>query len=353
MGSLNTDSASTLGKSVKRWPRSLSLIAWLTLVLMLAGCSSNPLAATAVNLAEFQLTPVASLKSVPLAPGGRLQVVATTSIVGDVVAQVGGGAIDLLTLMPRGVDPHTYEPTPGDIQAIAKADIVFLNGLGLEETLLPRLANAGGQAALVSLSEGITPRGLGGVAGSGVTPAAGDLQESGVDPHVWQDPQNVIRWTENAADALSRLDPAGEQGYRQRADAYRKQLEQLDATIQALVDTIPLDQRRLVTDHDDMGYFAARYGFTIVGAVIPAYSTSAEPSAREISQLEDVVKQLGVKAVFVSVEANQVMSSRVAQDTGVRLVPIYAGSLSPADGPAPSYIKLMLYNVNTIVEALK
>jgi ABC-type Zn uptake system ZnuABC Zn-binding protein ZnuA len=329
----------------------LRLLCLITLVVALAACTSNA-GSVSKNGSEVQLTPLASLHSITLESGRRLRVVATTSIVGDVVAQVGGEAIDLQTLMPRSVDPHTYEPTPGDIQAIAQADVVFLSGFGLEEALLPRLANAGGQAALVSLSEGITPRGFGG----GTTPSApaqsAGSNGAGIDPHVWQDPRNVIVWTQNAEEALSRLDPAGETGYRERAAAYTDQLKQLDAEIQAMVQTIPADQRKLVTDHDDLGYFADRYGFTIVGAVIPAYSTSAEPSAKEIAELEDAVKGLGVKAVFVGVEANQALSARVAQDTGVRLVPIYADSLSAVDGPASSYVKLMLYNVHAMVEAL-
>jgi ABC-type Zn uptake system ZnuABC Zn-binding protein ZnuA len=339
----------TRSRITRRVLRALSLAGALAIVFTLVGCASNSGPAS-TNPTDVQLTPVASLRPVQLDSARRLRVIATTSIAGDVVGQVGGQAIDLQTLMPLGVDPHTYEPTPRDIQAVAQADIVFVNGLGLEETLLPRLVNAGGHAALVSLSEGITPR----VFRADSTSASSmELEQGGVDPHVWQDPRNVIQWTENAAEALSRLDPAGEVGYRQRAQAYRAQLEQLDAEIQAMVGTVPPDQRKLVTDHDDLGYFADRYGFTIVGAVIPAYSTSAEPSARDISQLEDAVKKLGVKAVFVGVEANQALSARVAQDTGVRLVPIYAASLSPADGPAPSYVKLMLYNVSAIVEALK
>jgi ABC-type Zn uptake system ZnuABC Zn-binding protein ZnuA len=300
------------------------------------------------NGVETEFTPVASLSSVSLESGRPLRVVATTSIVGDVIGQVGGEAIDLQTLMPLGVDPHTYEPTPRDIQAIAQADVVFLSGLGLEEALLQRLANAGGGAALVSLSDGIIPRGMGGATASPSGPV-----ETGVDPHVWQDPRNVMRWTENTAEALSRLNPAEQAGFQQRAEAYRAQLERMDAEIQAAIETIPANQRKLVTDHDDMGYFADRYGFTIVGAIIPAYSSSAEPSAQEISKLEDVVKEFGVKAVFVGVGANQALSNQVAQDTGVKLVPIYADSLSPADGPASSYIQLMLYNVQAIVGALK
>lgn len=320
----------------------------LALALALSGCSSRTGAASSGSLGQAQLTPLVSLRSVPLAPGERLRVVATTSIVGDVIDQVGGEAIDLQTLMPLGVDPHTYEPTPRDIQAIAQADVVFLSGLGLEEALLPRLANAGGEAALVSLSEGIIPRGMG-----GATASPSGVVETGVDPHVWQDPRNVMRWTDNAAEALSRLDPAGGTGFRQRADAYKAQLERMDAEIQAAIETIPPNQRKLVTDHDDMGYFADRFGFTIVGAIIPAYSSSSEPSAQQISKLEGAVKSFGVKAVFVGVGANQALSHQVALDTDVQLVPIYADSLSPAGGPASSYIQLMLYNVRTIVGALK
>jgi ABC-type Zn uptake system ZnuABC Zn-binding protein ZnuA len=328
--------------------RSLFSVWIVAFALTLSGCSSRTGSVSTARLGELQLTPLASLKAVPLAAGGRLRVVATTSIVGDVIDQIGGEAIDLQTLMPLGVDPHTYEPTPRDIQAIAQADVVFLNGLGLEEALLPRLANAGGEAALISLSEGITPRGMG-----GATASPSGSVETGVDPHVWQDPQNVMRWADNAGEALSRLDPAGKPGFQKRAEAYRAQLERMDAEIQTAIDAIPANQRKLVTDHDDMGYFADRYGFTIVGAVIPAYSTSSEPSAREISELEDAVTAFGVKAVFVGVGANQALSHQVALDTGVQLVPIYADSLSPAGGPASSYIQLMLYNVRAIVGALK
>lgn len=350
MVSQSNPKAATPARECPKRRFSASLVG---LMLFLASCSSQPGSAPTPSLGEFQLTPAASLRPAPLASGRRLRVVTTTSIVGDVIGQVGGEAIELQTLMPLGVDPHTYEPTPRDIQAIAQADVVFLSGLGLEEALLPRLTNAGGQAAFVSLSEGIAPRGWGGDSPSPTGDSSGGAGETGVDPHVWQDPRNVMRWTENAAEALSRLDPAGEEGYLQRAEGYRAQLEQMDAEIQAMIGTIPVDQRKLVTDHDDMGYFADRYGFTIVGEVIPAYSTSAEPSAQEIAHLEDAVKQLGVKAVFVGVEANQALSTRVAQDTGVRLVPIYADSLSPADGPASSYIQLMLYNVKAIAGALK
>jgi ABC-type Zn uptake system ZnuABC Zn-binding protein ZnuA len=325
----------------------------LLFIFLVAGCSAPRVAPPSSGDGEILVTHVADLGPATLEPGQKLRVVATTSIVGDVLRQVGGEAIDMQTLMPLGVDPHTYEPTPRDMQVIAQADVVFLSGLGLEEALLPRLVNVGGRAAFVSLSEGITPRGWGAVSTPGGGQTSAGSEGAGVDPHVWQDPRNVMRWTANVSEALSRLDPAGESGYRQRADSYRARLEEMDAEIEAMVATIPADQRKLVTDHDDLGYFADRYGFTVVGAVIPAYSTSAEPSAQEVSRLEDAVGQFGVKAVFVGVEANQALSSQVAQDTGVRLIRIYADSLSPADGPASNYIQLMLYNVAAIVDALR
>lgn len=340
-------------RSKRRGIKPLFKTSVLALVMTVLGCTPASGTPPSVGAGEFKFTPLAELGPASLAPGERLRVVATTSIVGDVVGQVGGEAIDLRRLMPLGVDPHSYEPTPRDIQAIAQADVVFLAGLGLEEGLFSRLEAAGGGAALVSLSVGITPRGL---AGDTASISGGTIRGSeagGVDPHVWQDPRNVMKWTENVAEALERLDPVRAVEYRQRAGAYLAKLELVDAEIQAMIETVPMEQRKLVTDHDDMGYFADRYGFVIVGAVVPAYSSAAEPSAREISQLEDAVKELGVKAVFVGVEANPAISSRVAQDTGVRLVPIYADSLSPAGGPAASYIQLMLYNVKAIVDALK
>jgi len=331
----------------------LGLLSLLAILLILSGCSSRTGNAPSTGNEELHITPLAALEARTLAPGHRLHVVATTSIVGDVVGQVGGETIDMHVLMPLGVDPHTYEPAPRDIQAIAEANVVFLSGLGLEEALLPRLVNAGGEASFVSLSEGITPLGLGAAGTPESGQAANGRELESVDPHVWQDPTNVIRWTENAAEALSRLDPASADDYYQRADAYRDELFRLDAEIQSMVASVPAGERKLVTDHDDLAYFAARYGFEIVGAVIPAYSTSAEPSAQEISQLEVAVKQLGVKAVFVGVEANPALSRRVTEDAGVRLVAIYADSLSDVNGPAPNYIQLMQYNVKAIVDALK
>ena len=309
----------------------------LTVALALGACS--PSATGAVGQPAW-LTEIDALRPSTLAEGARLQVVATTSLVADLLGNVGADGIEMTALLPLGIDPHTYEPSPQDMRAIAEADVVFLNGLGLEETLSETVRNAGGGAPIVSLSEGIVPLRLEGEAG-------------GPDPHVWLDPNNIVVWAENAAAALATLDPARADYYRSNAEAYAAALRDLDARIRDRVAQIPEADRKLVTDHDELGYFAARYGFEIVGALIPAYSSAAEPSAQELSQLETTIRELGTRAVFVGTGVNQEMAARVAEDTGVRLVPLYTHSLSGPEGPATSYRTLMEYNVNAIVEALR
>lgn len=309
----------------------------LTVALALGACS--PSATVAVGQPTW-LTEIDALRPSTLAEGARLQVVATTSLVADLLGNVGADGIEMTALLPLGIDPHTYEPSPQDMRAIAEADVVFLNGLGLEETLSETVRNAGGGAPIVSLSEGIVPLRLEGEAG-------------GPDPHVWLDPNNLVVWAENAAAALAALDPARADYYRSNAEAYAAALRDLDARIRDRVAQIPEADRKLITDHDELGYFAVRYGFEIVGALIPAYSSAAEPSAQELSQLETTIRELGTRAVFVGTGVNQELAARVAEDTGVRLVPLYTHSLSGPDGPATSYRTLMEYNVNAIVEALR
>lgn len=287
---------------------------------------------------EAVVQEIGALRPASLQEGRRLRAVATTSLVAETVAIVGDEDIDLTALLPQGVDPHTYEPTPQDLRVVAEADLVFINGLGLEEFLAQLLVNAGGQAAWVSLSEGIEARQL--------------TAEGGVDPHVWMDPANVSTWAENAARALGALDPAHLADYEARAAHYQVELRSLDAWIQQQVGQIPRSRRRLVSDHDELGYFADRYGFEVVGAVIPAYSTSAEPSAQEVSQLEQAIRDLGVRAVFVSAAVNPTLAARVAEDTGVQLVSLYTHSIGPP-GAAGTYLTLMEYNVHAIVQALQ
>jgi ABC-type Zn uptake system ZnuABC Zn-binding protein ZnuA len=322
--------------------RVVTALALLALAILLAGCGR-----TAPSLETEIETSIADLVAVPLAAGEKLQVVATTTNVADMARRVAGESAEVTPLIPPGADPHSFEPTPGDLQAVAEADVVFVNGFGLEQFLAELLNNAGGDAPVVSLSQGIQPRSM-----VSAESADGSEGEHGLDPHVWLDPNNMIVWVDNLSAALSALDPAHRADYAANAERARTDLEGLDAAIQQAVAPIPVGERLLVTDHDEFGYFAEEYGFTVVGTVIPGFSSAAEPSAGELAALEDAIRELGARAVFVSAVVSPGLAQRVADDTGIRLVTLYAHSLTGPDGPAPDYLSLMRYNVGAIVSAL-
>jgi len=276
-----------------------------------------------------------------------LEIVCTTTIVGDVVARIAGEGSHVAVLLPVNADPHAFEPTPRDLVLVARADVVFLNGAGLESELDPILEAASG--LVVALCGGLDLRSL----------DASDDEEEGhdahsisVDPHVWFDPTYVAAWVDLIEETLIRLDPPGESECRARADAYRADLSELDAWIENRTRALPPDRRRLVTDHAVFGYFAARYGFEQVGTVFPGLSSLSEPSARDLASLEETITSLGVPAVFVGTTVNRTLAEQVAADTGTRVVTIYTGSLSEPGGPADSYLALMRYDVGAIVTGL-
>jgi zinc/manganese transport system substrate-binding protein len=216
--------------------------------------------------------------------GGKLRVVATTNLVGDAVAQIGGDHIELTTLLAPGTDPHAYQLAPADRQLLEDAQVIFINGLGLEEGMLPVLDDLENGAPVVAVSIGISTIEFGGHEEKHTEAHEGEEEDAeedegeeghhheheGADPHIWQSVPNVIVWTENIAHALSALDPAQADAYATAAADYRKQLEALNNELHALVDTLPAEQRKLVTDHDSLGYLAHEYGFTVVGTVIPS-----------------------------------------------------------------------------------
>lgn len=298
------------------------------------------------------LTPIEELAEVTLAPGERLRVVTTTNILADVIANVGADSIEISSLVPLGADPHSFVPTPSDIRLMSAAHVVILNGVGLEEFMTTTLRQIEGETAIVSLSQALALR-------SFETAASNELDDGDVahehgshDPHVWFDPLNVMRWVDNAAHALSALDPANAAAFQQNAQTYKDQLVALDAWIQEQVASIPPERRKLVTDHIALGYFASRYDFELVGAVVPAYSTAAEPSASELAALIDALVHLDVPAIFVGANANPTLAQRAGEETGVILVTLYTGSLSEPGGPADTYLRLMQYDVSAISQAL-
>lgn len=285
----------------------------------------------------------------PAASSDALKVVASTTILGDVVAQVGGDLIELAVLFPPGADPHTFEPRPQDIAALSEAQVVVINGLDLEEALEPALeANVKGM--VVHASEGIEALAFKGEEHEEVD--EGEEHEGG-DPHTWTDPNNVMVWAQNIATALAGADPQNAPAYQANAQAYIASLTELDGWIRTEIEQIPAERRKMVTDHLAFGYFADEYGLQKVGALIGSFSTNASPSAQELAAIEDKIKEQGVPAVFVGKTVNPALAEQVAQDTGVKLVSLYTGSLTGPGGEADSYLGFMRYNVNAIVEALK
>ncbi|MEN6571163.1 MAG: metal ABC transporter substrate-binding protein [Anaerolineaceae bacterium] len=277
-----------------------------------------------------------------------LRVTATTSIVADIVRQVGGDYVQISTLVPIGTDEHQYQPTPQDVVNVSKAVIVFENGLGLEQFMDKLIQNAGGNAKVVSVSDGITPRQFSGDIKLPDEPTA----SSGGDPHVWVDPANVKTWVKNIEKTLGEADPGHAGEYAKNAQSTIDSLTALDEWIQAQVAPLPQSSRKIVTDHLIFGYFCDRYGFDQVGAIIPSYSSAAESSAQDLAAIEDAIRNLHINAIFLGKNVSSTLTQRVAEDTGVKIIQIYTGSLTTSDGPAPTYQDYMRYNVTAIVNGL-
>lgn len=287
------------------------------------------------------------------AAGERLQVVATTSIIGDVVRQVGGEAIDLTVLMQPGQDPHSYQPGAADLTAVADADLIFMNGWNLEEALVGDLVAIGREATLIPVSAGITPRLL---SEDDDEHDGGSHVHGPVDPHVWQSVPNVIRWVENIRQVLSAADPANATRYETSAAAYSRSLQQLDEDLRAMLAAIPEDRRVLVTNHDNLGYFADAYGFEVAGTIIPSISSLAEPSAGELARLIGAMRSRGICTLILeATAAGQVartLKNELTDCDKVRLVLLYADALGPPGSGAESYIGMMQTNAAALVKGL-
>ena len=279
-------------------------------------------------------------------PSGKLDVVATESFLADIAQNVAGDRFTVQTLIPRGTDPHSFEPTPRDVASVAGADLVIINGGGLEGPLLDTLKNAGGRAKIVDASAGLKTR----------TPKPGEpsLAAGQTDPHFWLDPVLVETYAANIRDAFIAADPSGAAAYTANAAAYDAKLTALDAWIRVQVAQIPRQGRKLVTDHASHGYFADRYGLRVVGTVIPGVGTSETPTARQLAGLTAAIRSAGVHAIFVELGDNPELARQIAAETGIKVVTgLLDHTLSPPGGPAPTYIDMMKYDTRQIVEALK
>jgi zinc/manganese transport system substrate-binding protein/manganese/iron transport system substrate-binding protein len=300
------------------------------------------------------------LEPVTLAEGEKLRVVATTSLVADVVRRVAGDAVDLTTLIPLGTDPHGYAATPEDLRTLNDAHLILTNGLGLEEALLPVLGELDNPVPVVSVNAGLAPLTYGEGTEAEAVESEEEAEATGeeqvdkhlLDPHTWLSINNMLVWIDNVAAVLAMLDTANVDDYFSNAGAYHDELAALDTELRAQIDTLPEEQRKLVTDHREFNYFANDYGFQVLGSVIPGISTTAAPSAQELAALQDLIEAEGVKAIFVGENVDDSVASQLANDLGIEVVKLYTSSLSDADGPAPDYPSLMRYDVDAIVSAL-
>lgn len=290
---------------------------------------------------------------------GQLTVVTTLNIVADWVAVVGGDRVEVTPLLPADTDPHTYKPGAQDVATVADADVVVTVGQGLEDQWVNDLvANVAKEPdAIVALDQYIDlleyeePEHD---HGDGHRHSHDHGHDHGpLDPHFWFDPLRVKDAVQGIAESLADADPAGRSQYEANAGAYAAELDSLHRWIEERVETVPAERRLLVSSHDSLRYFAQRYGFKVVGAVKPP-SGQEEPSARELTELADHIKEEGVPAIFSEDVFAPRLSQRIAEATGVPIVSaLRTSSLGEPGSPAGTYLDFMRYNVGVIVEALK
>jgi zinc/manganese transport system substrate-binding protein len=293
------------------------------------------------------------------ARSGKPKVVATFSVLGDLVRNVAGDQVEVTTLVGPDGDTHTFEPTPQDGVSLAKADLLFENGAGLEPWLDGLYKSSQSKARRVVVSKGLKlieadeeehkhePK--------AVKKDAGGHKHEDVDPHVWHDVRNAMHIVEVVRDQLAELDPANAEKYKANTAAYIQQLKDLDAWVVQTVATLPESERKLVTSHDTFGYFARRYGFIILGSGLESVSTEAsDPSAADFAKLCDAIKAAKVPAIFAENVQNPKLMQRLAKETSVRVAPpLFTDALGKEGSDGDTYLKMMRYNVNTIVTQLK
>ena len=267
--------------------------------------------------------------------GQVLEVVATTTQVADFARAVGGDQVRVTSLIKPNVDAHDYEPSPADLDAVARADVVLQNGVGLEEWLDDTIKSSGFSGPVVDTSKGVALR----------------QAEGQPDPHIWQNPRNAQLMAANIERALAQAEPGAAARFHANLTAYTRQLEELDAEVARQVDS--LANKKLVTNHDALGYYIDRYGLELVGSVIPSFDTSAELSGRDVRDLVAKIRATKVKAVFAEASLPPKTAEAIAGEAGVKVVSgedaLYGDSLGPAGSEGDTYLKSIRHNTATIV----
>jgi zinc/manganese transport system substrate-binding protein len=271
-----------------------------------------------------------------------IKAVATFSILGDLVRNVGGDRIEVATLVGPNGDAHVFSPTPADAQKLAAADIVFVNGLGLEGWMTRLVQASGSTAPTVVATNGIAPQNM------------SDEDEPGrlqIDPHAWQSVANAKTYVANIRDSLGAVDPAGKAAYDANAAAYLAKLDDLDREVRAAIGKIPPDRRKIITTHDAFGYFGTAYGMTFIAP--EGVSTESEASAKDVAKIIRQIRRQHIPAVFVENITNPQLIDQIARETGAKIGgTLYSDALSPPDGPASTYIDMMHHNISELTTAL-
>lgn len=270
--------------------------------------------------------------------GSGLAVVTTTSQTADFVRVIGGATVSSTNVLAAGIDPHDFESTAADLDALAEADVVVVNGLGLEPWFEDAYAQSGSKAVIVTASDGVDVR-------------DGEERDHGdTDPHVWHDPNNAKVMVINIAEALIAADPTNANTYTANLEHYLAELTTLDADIATQLSK--LTNRKLVTNHDAFGYFIRRYDLEFVGSVIPGFDTQAELSISETNGLIDKIRASGVKAIFAESSLPPKVAKAIADEAGVTVVDgddaLYGDSLGPVGSGADTYLTMMRHNADTI-----
>jgi len=279
---------------------------------------------------------VVAMLASPLHAADRLNVVASFSILGDFVRNVGGERVNLTTLVGPDSDVHVYAPTPSDAKTIAAAQLLIVNGLGLEGWLPRLLQSSGSKAPIVVATKGVTALKSG----------------SDSDPHAWQSVANTKIYVANIRDALAGADPAGADVFRDRAARYLAELDALDREVRDAVDRIPPARRKVISTHDAFGYFAAAYGIAFIAPL--GVSTESEPSARDIARIIGQVRAAKIPAVFLEKNSDDRLVGRIAAETGAAIGgTLVSDSLTGDKGDAPTYVAMVRHNVKALTSALE
>jgi ABC-type Zn uptake system ZnuABC Zn-binding protein ZnuA len=263
---------------------------------------------------------------------GSLHVVATTTQMADFARNVAGTRADVTRILAPNTDPHEYEVRPGDVKALVDADLVVRSGGEVDAWLDDALSAAGvdsGDVIDIGKAAGL----------------------EGDDPHWWQDPVRAEKGVAAIRDALVRADPGGAAVYRADAARYLARLRALDTDVRACIDRVPANQRLLVTSHDALGYYARRYGIRVVGAVIPALTTAAQPSAGDVAKLVDTIEKTGVRTIFAESSVNPKVEQAIARQTGARIgAPLWADSLGPEGSAGATYLGSIAANTRALAD---